>query len=146
MAFPWVPDEGQDDPAGAVCAAVGLLDGLFTRVGEVTSGDLAGFTAQVEQLGRVVDALRVRAAGEVAWRARRGRERPLAGELGCRGGRELLERLTGIPGPAVSARVRLDEATRDREGPPGLPVPPAHPAVAAAVEAGLLGELVKLCV
>ncbi|WP_456283935.1 DUF222 domain-containing protein [Microbacterium sp. JZ101] len=139
MAFPWAPDEGQDDPAGAVCAAVGLLDGLFTRVGEVASGDLAGFTARVEQLGRVVDALRVRAAGEVAWRSRRGLERPLAGELGCRDGRELLERLTGIPGPAVSARVRLDEATRDRESPTGLPVPPAHPAVAAAVEAGLLG-------
>ncbi|WP_324013983.1 HNH endonuclease signature motif containing protein [Microbacterium sp. JZ37] len=139
MAFPWAPDEGQDDPAGAVCAAVGLLGGLFTRVGDVASGDLAGFTAQVEQLGRVVDALRVRAAGEVAWRSRRGLERPLAGELGCRDGRELLERLTGIPGPAVSARVRLDEATRDREGPTGLPLPPAHPAVAAAVEAGLLG-------
>ncbi|WP_324013834.1 HNH endonuclease signature motif containing protein [Microbacterium sp. JZ37] len=139
MAFPWAPDEGQDDPAGAVCAAVGLLDGLFTRVGEVASGDLAGFTARVEQLGRVVDALRVRAAGEVAWRSRRGLERPLAGELGCRDGRELLERLTGIPGPAVSARVRLDEATRDRESPTGLPLPPAHPAVAAAVEAGLLG-------
>ncbi|GAA4193023.1 hypothetical protein GCM10022219_14220 [Microbacterium oryzae] len=126
-------------PTALVGGAAKLLDGVFGLVEQVPDAELVALTGRVEQLGRLVDAVRIRTAGEVTRRSRRGLEHPLSEAFGCRTGRELLERLTGAPSASLGVRTRTDERTRDRESATGLPLPAERPLLAAALEAGLLG-------
>ncbi|MDN3310764.1 DUF222 domain-containing protein [Microbacterium oryzae] len=126
-------------PATSVGAVAELLDGVFGLVEQLPDAELVALTGHVEQLGRMVDAVRVRTAGEVTRRSRPGLEHPLSEGLGCRTGREVLERVTGVPGVTLSGRARLDERTRQRESATGLPLLPERPVLAAALAAGRIG-------
>ncbi|WP_271174769.1 hypothetical protein, partial [Microbacterium barkeri] len=126
-------------PGAAVRDALTRLDGLAEGVREVTDADLIALAGEVEHLGRTLDALRTRVAGEVDARSRRGDDDPLAGRYGCRTGLELLERLTGASNRELRGRVRLDEATRTRTALTGQDLDPRCVHVAAGLASGLLG-------
>ncbi|GAA4192628.1 HNH endonuclease signature motif containing protein [Microbacterium oryzae] len=127
------------DPIAGVNTALSAVGSLFPRVEGVADADLVRLTGRVEQLGRIVDALRTRAAGEVSRRSKPSLEHPLSEGFGCRTGRELLERVTGVPGQSLAARARVDERTRERESATGLPLPAEYPVLGAAFAAGLIG-------
>lgn len=59
------------DPIAGVNTALSAVASLFPRVEGVADADLVLLTGRVEQLGRIVDALRTRAAGEVSRRRSR---------------------------------------------------------------------------
>ncbi|MGX9349362.1 hypothetical protein, partial [Microbacterium sp. KNMS] len=93
-------------PGAAVRDALTRLEGLAESVRGVTDADLIALAGEVEHLGRTLDALRTRVAGEIDARSRRGDDDPLAGRYGCRTGLELLERLTGASNRELRGRVR----------------------------------------
>ncbi|MBX9246258.1 DUF222 domain-containing protein [Actinotalea ferrariae] len=107
---------------------------------ELADDDLLDALAEVEAAGRRVDAARAALAAEVAERSRRelGTER-LSARRGCRDATELVQRVTGASVRAVNQRVRLGAATRPGASLSGGPVPPRFPAVAHALDEGLLG-------
>lgn len=111
-----------------------------TAARELDDDALLAALADVEASGRRVDAARVALAAEVAERSRRelGVER-LSARRGCRTAAELVQRLTGASMRTVNQRVRLGAATRATVGLTGGPVPPPFPAVARALEDGVLG-------
>ena len=123
-----VPGDGD-----VVVVGAGLVAGLDDEA-------LLAAVAQVEAAGRRVDAARVALAAEVAHRSRRelGTDR-LSARRGCRTGVELVQRLTGASTRAVTARVRLGAATRAPTGLSGQVVPARFPAVAWALDQGVLG-------
>ncbi|WP_324013424.1 HNH endonuclease signature motif containing protein [Microbacterium sp. JZ37] len=126
-------------PGVAVRDALTRLEGLAESVRGVTDADLIALAGEVEHLGRTLDALRTRVAGEIDARSRRGDDDPLAGRYGCRTGLELLERLTGASNRELRGRVRLDEATRTRTTLTGQDLDPRCVHVAAGLASGLLG-------
>ncbi|WP_102158526.1 HNH endonuclease signature motif containing protein [Zhihengliuella halotolerans] len=137
------PFESSASPAGAtdrLRAAAALLAGLGDEVGSSTDEDLLEQTRATEELGRLVDALRVRNAGEVEARSSKdyGADR-LSSRRGCRTGIELLERLTGAPAPVLRRRAVLDSRTRASVSLTGQPLPAEFPAVGEALRAGALG-------
>ncbi|MGW9113452.1 DUF222 domain-containing protein [Microbacterium sp. NPDC055683] len=125
-------------PTLAVGRAMASLDGMRDAVAGLSDGDLVALAARVEHLGRIVDALRVRVAGEVSERSR-GAD-GVAGRHGCRTASELLERVTGASGREVRARIRVDDRTRERTALTGEALPPVREHVAAGIGAGLLGQ------
>ncbi|GAA1724534.1 HNH endonuclease signature motif containing protein [Microbacterium paludicola] len=137
-ATPWFEDPSRD-PREAVAAAAGALEGVFSQVGSLADADVVAFTRQVEALGRLVDGLRVRAAGEVDARSDLRAEERLSALHGCRNGIELLERLTLVSSATVRARIVLDKRTRPRFALTGEELPAEHPAIGAALEDGTLG-------
>ncbi|WP_345751419.1 HNH endonuclease signature motif containing protein [Microbacterium rhizophilus] len=131
-----------EDPLDAV-SRVGLagweLRDQLARIGGLSDADVLDFAREVEASGRIIDALRVRAAGEIAKRSQRLGDENLAARHGCRNGAELVERLTQAPTAEVWRRVRLDARTSPRESLTGETMPPLLPALAAAVDAGGIG-------
>ena len=129
-------------PAGGAAGAdVDVL--VVPRPGVVRDLDDDGLLAalgEVEAAGRRVDAARVALAAEVAERSRPelGVER-LSARRGCRNGVELVQRVTGAWTRAVNARIRLGAATRSEVTLSGAPVPARFPAVASALDDGVLG-------
>ena len=123
-----VPGDGD-----VVVVGAGVVAGLDDEA-------LLAAVAQVEAAGRRVDAARAALAAEVAHRSRRelGADR-LSARRGCRTGVELVQRLTGASTRAVTARVRLGAATRAQTGLSGQVVPAWFPAVAWALDQGVLG-------
>lgn len=111
-----------------------------TQLESLNDDELLGATAALESLGRVVDALRIGAAGEVADRSRAD----LAGERlsarkGCRSATELLERVTQISGGEARRRTRVGTATRTSFSLSGETVQSPFAHVAAGLAAGALG-------
>ncbi|AMB59139.1 HNH endonuclease signature motif containing protein [Microterricola viridarii] len=101
---------------------------------------LLELTASVEAAGRVVDALRLKTAGEVAFRSRRELgEDSLSAKKGCRNAVELLARVTLASERTLTQRMRVGEATRPRTALTGDTLPAAFPAASAALRAGSLG-------
>jgi 5-methylcytosine-specific restriction protein A len=96
-------------------------------------------TAAIEHLGRYVDALRVEAAAEIAYRSQGVIDKSdgLAARKGCRNAVELIERVTRVSGVAATRRVKLGKDTRACG--PGMSFPAQFPVVADALESGLLG-------
>ncbi|MBF0817143.1 HNH endonuclease [Microbacterium paludicola] len=137
-ATPWFEDPSRD-PREAVAAALAVLEGVFGQVGGLPDANLVAFTRESEGLGRVVDALRVRAAGEVDARSDLMVKERLSAQHGCRNGTELLERLTGASTRTVRARVRLDTRTQPRFALTGEELPAKQPAIAAALQDGAIG-------
>jgi hypothetical protein len=137
-ATPWFEDPSRD-PRETVAAALALLEGVFGKVGRLPDADLVAFTRESESLGRVVDALRVRAAGEVDARSDLMVKERLSAQHGCRNGTELLERLTGASTRTVRSRVRLDTRTQPRFALTGEELPAKQPAIAAALQNGAIG-------
>ncbi|MDN3310063.1 DUF222 domain-containing protein [Microbacterium oryzae] len=127
------------DPSDVARQAATQLDGAAPSVRQLRDADLVALVGIVEHLGRVVDALRVRVAGEVAFRSRRADDEALADRYGCRTGTELLERLTGASSRELRGRARLDESTRTRTALTGEDLAPRLEHVAAGLASGLLG-------
>ncbi|QEW04192.1 HNH endonuclease signature motif containing protein [Microbacterium lushaniae] len=115
-----------------------LVDGLDAAA--ASDDELLRHAADVEALGRLLDAGRVILAGEVAHRSRTdlGSER-LTVTRGCRTPGELLERVTLVSGSTARARLRAAAPLRARTALTGEPLPPAFPLVARALASGALG-------
>ena len=129
-------------PIGSVLEqATRLLEGAppaeFRALGD---DDLLVQLSDVERLGRLVDALRVAAAGEVD--ARSGRERgdaSLSGKHQCTSAAQLVELVTHVSAAEASRRVRVGRAVTPVVSLTGAPLPAAFEHVAAALSAGRLG-------
>lgn len=119
-------------------AADSLL-GLVHRLKLQTDDELCVVVAAIEQLGRVVDGLRVHAAGEIE---RRSRPAPgddgLAARRGCRRPAELVERLTLTSGADAARRVALGAAATE-DARLGARVSAEFPQVARALAHGDIG-------
>jgi hypothetical protein len=101
--------------------------------------DLLAHLADVEQLGRLVDGLRVAAAGEVD--ARSGRERgddSLSRHHQCTTAAQLVELVTRTSSAEAARRVRVGRAITASSNLIGAPLPAAFEHVAAALSAGRL--------
>ncbi len=94
----------------------------------------------VEEIGRLVDALRVQLAGEIDARSRYelGRD-GLAQRLGETRAVHLIEKVTRVSSREAARRVRLGRATRPRFGLDGRPLPAEYPGVSQALACGMLG-------
>jgi hypothetical protein len=107
----------------------------------VSDEDLCALTAAVEGAGRLLDAVRVSVAAEVADRSRHGLGvSSLAVKLGHKNGRHLIESLTRVSPAEAARRVRIGAGIRARTdllG--GDPLPPCHERVAAAMRNGQIG-------
>ncbi|SDS09198.1 HNH endonuclease signature motif containing protein [Microterricola viridarii] len=128
--------------AGQLAEAQSLLARALADSDERMLRDdaLLELTATAEAVGRLADALRIRAAGEVAFRSRRelGEDR-LSAKKGCRNAVELLARTTLASERTLTQRMRLGAATRPRTALTGDTLPAAFPEAAAALRSGALG-------
>ncbi|SDS32810.1 HNH endonuclease signature motif containing protein [Microterricola viridarii] len=131
-----------ENAAGQLAEAQSLLAAALAGSDERMLRDdaLLELTATAEAVGRLVDALRIRAAGEVAFRSRRelGEDR-LSAKKGCRNGVELLARTTLASERTITQRMRLGAATRARVALTGDTMPARFEQVADALRAGSLG-------
>uniref|UniRef100_UPI0028126BAF DUF222 domain-containing protein n=1 Tax=Microbacterium sp. TaxID=51671 RepID=UPI0028126BAF len=131
-----------EDPLDAV-SRIGLacweLRDQLDRVGGLSDADAVYFARIVEEGGRILDALRVRAAGELEKRSLRPGDQNLAARHGCRNGVELIERVTQAPTAEVLRRVTLNKRTSARLSLTGETLPPALPALASALDEGRIG-------
>ena len=121
--------------------AFGLVAGVLgAPLGSLGDEELLMHVAEVERLGRLVDALRVGAAGEVDERSglEHGPE-SLCRRHQCATGALLIEQLTRTGQSEAARRVRIGRATVERLTLTGeiLPAPFEH--VAASLAAGELG-------
>ncbi|MHA6695232.1 HNH endonuclease signature motif containing protein [Homoserinimonas sp. A520] len=106
----------------------------------VSDDTLLVTTGHLERLGRVVDARRVEAAGELQHRSRPTLgSASLAVRKGCRDAVELLRRVTLGSTATVRRRVKLGAGTRVQEALSGDLFPPRFPHLAAALEKGAIG-------
>lgn len=127
-----------------VASATALLGLLADGVSSLADEDLVALAKGAEALGRRIDALRTRIAGEIDARSdreesgREGEDR-LSERYGCRNGIEVLERLTRASAKTLRQRVRLDRSTRATSTLTGLTRPARFPEVSAAFRAGELG-------
>jgi hypothetical protein len=130
------PDAG--DVAGILRDALGALTDS-DALGALDDGDLLVAARYAEELGRLADAARILAAGEIAERSRAGRGSDgLASRLGCRNAAELLERAMLISG--ATARLRLATASHLRAtvSLSGETLPGGFPRVRGALAGGFL--------
>ncbi len=93
---------------------------------------------QVSALIRLVEAERVRLAGEIAERCRIPDDSSLAKRMGAASAAGLVAERAFLSTGAAAPLVRLGKAVRARESLQGAAQPPGRPALAAAVEAGRL--------
>ncbi|RFA09882.1 hypothetical protein B7R54_12220 [Subtercola boreus] len=115
--------------AGGAAAPCGLADDA-----------LVAATVQVESLGRIIDGLRVRVAGEVAARsaAEFGAE-GLARSHNVRSVPKFLAAITGARDETIKARMKLASQVHTSMSLVGLPNLPRFPQVAEALARGDLG-------
>src|SRR5471030_278373 len=109
-------------------------------LGSLRDDELLVHLADVEQLGRLVDALRAAAAGEVD--ARSGRERgddSLSRHHQCTTAAQLVELVTRTSSAEAVRRVRVGRGVTASPNLIGAPLPAAFEHVAAALSAGRLG-------
>ncbi|MHA6668711.1 HNH endonuclease signature motif containing protein [Homoserinimonas sp. A447] len=106
----------------------------------VSDDTLLVTTGHLERLGRVVDARRVEAAGELQHRSRPTLgSASLAVRKGCRDAVELLRRVTLASTGTVRRRLKLGTETRVQEALSGDLFPPRFPHIATALHDGTLG-------
>ncbi|WP_108252830.1 HNH endonuclease signature motif containing protein [Planctomonas deserti] len=109
-------------------------------LGGLNDDALCAVSRQVEALGRLIDALRVATAGEIAARSRTEvGPAGLAARKGCRSANELLQRLTQVSSATGAARLGLAALTRPDTALSGAATPAKFDHVRAALEAGELG-------
>jgi hypothetical protein len=105
----------------------------------VSDTELLALSQQAEELGRVVDGVRVLAAGEIADRSRPGLGVDgLASHRGCRHAAELLERATLVSGVTARTRMAAGAYLRSAVSLTGELLPAAFPEVRRAVADGIL--------
>ncbi len=120
-------------------AARALVGAPDPGLGGLRDDELLTHLADVERLGRLVDALRVAAAGEVD--ARSGRERgddSLSRHHQCSTAAQLVELVTLTSSAEAARRVRVGRGITPISTLTGAPLPPAFEHVAAALSAGRL--------
>lgn len=119
------------ESTAAVLAAV--------RPSLLTDDGLLLAAADVERLGRIVDAARVALAGEIGDRCRveHGTER-LSLRKGCRNANELVQRVTRVSSKSAEQRLRLGSQTRRPVTAAG-PAPARFDIVADALATGSIG-------
>ncbi|MGO2529404.1 MAG: DUF222 domain-containing protein [Microbacterium gubbeenense] len=127
-----------------VSAAVPVVESQTAAVSALSDSDLVATAQDLEALGRHVDALRVRVAGEIDARSDRegsGRanEDRLSVRFDCANAVEVLERATLVSVREARSRIRLDRRTRERTTLTGVQRPAEYPAVAAALHDGAIG-------
>jgi hypothetical protein len=109
-------------------------------MGGLSDEQLLASIRGIEAVGRVVDALRVASAGELASRSRTELgPAGLAARKGCRSANELLQRLTRVSGATAASRLGLAALTRRGSTLTGGVTPAKFDHVRVALEAGTLG-------
>ena len=103
-----------------------------------TDDQLCAFTVELERAGRLLDALRTRAAAEITARSVTKTD-GLSDAYGFRTGAQFLEFLTRVSAAEASRRVRVGRATATETTLVGEVLPPRHPRVAEALDAGEIG-------
>jgi hypothetical protein len=123
--------------------AIGLLEGVpadpLTLLGD---DEICRRVLEIERIGRIVDALRLRVAAEVEERAVRitdGTSMSLARRLGVVNGTQVLERLARISQSEAARRIRLGQQISSRVSIGGEVLPAPFPVLAQAVTAGEVG-------
>jgi hypothetical protein len=102
--------------------------------------ELCGLTMAVEDAGRLLDAVRVATASEVADRSRRGLgPDALCTRLGKRDAGHLLESLTRVSPAEARRRIRIGRSVRPGSTLTGDPLPADHDIVAEALATGDIG-------
>ena len=117
-----------------------LSDVAWADIGAVGDSELVALTRSIEALGRLVDAGRAFAAGEIVERSRF--ELGAEGLSQCNSERkpiEFIARLTRASRSEVSRRMRVGAAVRSRQSLLGVGLPAERAIVAAAFAAGELG-------
>lgn len=129
------------DEMAALATVVGMLRAAASADPAVRTDDEAcAWVAAVEEAGRLLDALRVAAATEVAHRSRTELgETALARRHGCRTASQLLERVTRVAAREATRRIRVGSRVAARSTLDGAPLPAEYPRVAAAFAEGAIG-------
>jgi len=110
------------------------------RLTGASDEELCAFTVAVEEAGRLVDAARVAAAGELADRSAPGLGHDsLAVRLGQGKAVMLVAFLTRVSNAEAARRMKLGTATRSRATIDGTVLEPFHPAVHQALVSGDIG-------
>lgn len=128
-------------PGDALAAAQRLLATVSpVALALLTDDELGTHLVDVERVGKLVDALRIAAAGELADRSRRslGAE-GLAHRNGCSRPEYLLERITGVSQAEAARRIRVGCDLRPDTALGGGSLPPRFPLVTDAVARGEIG-------
>lgn len=131
--------------ADAVAALAGVPGGLggvgLSRgLGQLSDDEVLRRLEAVEQVGRLVDALRVEVAAEVAERSRYELgEAGLARRHGATSGARLVERVTRVSAGEADRRVRLGQRLADQVSLTREVLPGRFPAVADAFFGGRVG-------
>lgn len=129
-----------EDGIGRVREQLARLAAGTVAVAGADDDQLCAITVAVEDIGRLVDAMRVSVAGEIGERS--GFESGTDGlsfRYGHRHGWQLVERLTRVSPAEARRRTTLGAATRERRAQGGTPVPAPHPLVATALGEGAVG-------
>src|SRR5690554_1697415 len=114
-----------------------LPSGTFRQLADDA---LLSTTGSLERLGRLVDARRTEAAGEVKHRSRTTLgSASLAVRKGCHDAVELLRRVTLASQVTVRRRLNLGADTRAEQVLTGELLPPRFPHIATALACGQLG-------
>jgi hypothetical protein len=117
-----------------------LSDLAGTPLLGLSDQELCALTVATEDAGRLLDSLRVAAAGELGDRSAPGLGRDgLATRLGHGKAVLLLAQLTRVSNAEAARRLRLGAATRPRLLFDGSVLPSFHPAVTASLCAGRIG-------
>jgi hypothetical protein len=132
------------DIEAAIAQAVRLLAGApGAQLAGLSDEASCRYAAEVERLGRIVDALRLRAAADLGARSRRVPERAasttLPRRLGVVSDAQVLERVARISQSEAGRRIRLGEQVSAGTTLLGEVIPAAFPVVAAAVTTGEIG-------
>ena len=122
------PASDLHDAVSRACAVVvGLHESLDAE------RNVAAVLVEAERLGRLVDALRVRAAGALA-------HDPVAAErLGFTGATDAIASLTGVSTHAARTRLAVATAVTENRALTGAPLPPRYAHLAAALADGVVG-------
>jgi len=118
----------------------GLSAVAGARLAAASDEELCAFTVAAEQIGRLSDAARVAAAGEIGERSAPGLGRDgLSFRMGQGKTVLLIAALTRASNAEAARRMRLGAATRTRPTIDGTVLEPFHPLVTEALEAGEIG-------
>jgi hypothetical protein len=110
------------------------------RLNGATDAELCAFAVAAEEVGRLADAARVVAAGELGDRSAPGLGHDsLAVKLGQGKAVMLIASLTRVSNAEAARRMKLGAATRVRRSIDGTVLEPFHPAVGEALACGRIG-------
>ena len=130
-----------DDELDLLRQAISLLEKV-ARAALASRDDnaLCEITTEAETAGRLIDSLRVQAAGEIDERSRfELGSAGLAFHYGHRRSVHFIEQLTRVSQAEATRRIRLGAAVRPRTMVDGLPLPAHYPVVADAMACGAMG-------